>query len=99
MIRIAIAVAMPGRQEVIEVQLVEGATLADAIAHARADERFAGLDTGTMKAGIWSREAQMGTVLRDGDRVELYRALKADPKDARRTRARLKPSTRSRSGP
>ena len=35
----------------------------------------------------------------EGDRVELYRELKADPKDMRRRRARLKPSTRSRSGP
>jgi putative ubiquitin-RnfH superfamily antitoxin RatB of RatAB toxin-antitoxin module len=38
-------------------------------------------------------------VLREGDRVELYRELKADPKDARRARARVTPSTRSRNGP
>ncbi len=99
MIRVAVAVAFPGRQEVIELGLADGATLADAIAAARADERFAKLDTDGLKAGIWSREAAMESVLRDGDRVELYRELKADPKDARRRRARLKPSTRSRSAP
>lgn len=99
MIRVAVAVAFPGRQEVIALELPDGATVADAIVGARKDQRFATLDTGGMKAGIWSREADMATVLRDGDRVELYRALKADPKDARRRRARLKPSTRSRSGP
>jgi putative ubiquitin-RnfH superfamily antitoxin RatB of RatAB toxin-antitoxin module len=49
--------------------------------------------------GIWSRAASLETALREGDRVELYRDLKADPKDMRRRRARLKPSTRSRSGP
>ena len=99
MIRVAVAIALPGRQEVIELQVRDGATVADAIAQARLDERFASLATGTLQAGIWSRAASMATVLREGDRVELYRPLKADPKDARRQRARLKPSTRSRSGP
>lgn len=99
MIRVAVAVAFPGRQEVIELELPDGATVADAIVGARKDERLAKLDTGAMRAGIWSREADLAGVLRDGDRVELYRGLKADPKEARRRRARLKPSTRSRSGP
>ena len=62
-------------------------------------ERFAGLDVRALTVGLWSRVASEATVLREGDRVELYRGLKADPKDARRARARLKPSTRSRSGP
>jgi putative ubiquitin-RnfH superfamily antitoxin RatB of RatAB toxin-antitoxin module len=99
MIRVSVAVALPEFQEVIELALADGSTVADAIAAARVEERFARLGAEAMKVGIWSREAQMATVLRDGDRVELYRALRADPKDARRRRARLKPSTRSRSGP
>jgi putative ubiquitin-RnfH superfamily antitoxin RatB of RatAB toxin-antitoxin module len=99
MIRVTVVVALPDRQEVIELELPNGASVADAIAKARSGERFANVDLGAMKPGIWSREAGMAAVLRDGDRVELYRALKADPKDARRRRARLKPSTRSRSGP
>ncbi len=60
---------------------------------------MAGIDTAAFKVGIWSRPASLAAVLREGDRVELYRELKADPKDARRRRAGLKPSTRSRSGP
>jgi putative ubiquitin-RnfH superfamily antitoxin RatB of RatAB toxin-antitoxin module len=51
-----------------------------------------------MRAGIWSRAAKLATVLRDGDRVELYRPLNADPKDMRRSRAAVRPSSRSRSG-
>lgn len=98
--RVSVAVALPGRQEVIEVSLAAGATLADAIAAARLAERFPGLDLASMRTGIWSRAAPPATKLRDGDRVELYRALKADPKDMRRKRARAKPtSSRSRSGP
>ena len=99
MIRVALAIALAQRQVVIDLRMREGATLADAIAAARLEERFAGLDWSELRCGIWSRVVSRATVLRDGDRVELYRELKADPKDARRRRARLKPSPRSRSGP
>jgi putative ubiquitin-RnfH superfamily antitoxin RatB of RatAB toxin-antitoxin module len=97
--RVSVAVALPDRQEVFELDLAEGTTLAGAIAAANLGGRFPGLDVAALKAGIWSRVAGPDTVLRDGDRVELYRALKADPKDMRRARARLKSSPRSRSGP
>ena len=99
MMRVAVAIALVERQEVIELEMREGATVEEAIAAARRDPRLAGVDTAAFKIGIWSRPASLACVLREGDRVELYRELKADPKDMRRRRARLKPSTRSRSGP
>jgi uncharacterized protein len=99
-LRISVAVALPDRQEVIEVQVPEGATVREAMAAARIAERFPALLPGTVALGIWSRSCEMGTVLRDGDRVEVYRPLKADPKAMRRARARLKASsTRSRNEP
>jgi putative ubiquitin-RnfH superfamily antitoxin RatB of RatAB toxin-antitoxin module len=49
--------------------------------------REAGIDAGALDAGIWSRPAPRDRVLRDGDRVELYRPLRIDPKEARRRRA------------
>jgi putative ubiquitin-RnfH superfamily antitoxin RatB of RatAB toxin-antitoxin module len=99
MIRVSVAVALPGRQEVIEVELCVDATVQDAIVAAGLAERFPGLDAAKLKVGVWSRVARRSTVLRDGDRVELYRALVADPKEARRARARLRPSPRSRNAP
>jgi putative ubiquitin-RnfH superfamily antitoxin RatB of RatAB toxin-antitoxin module len=100
MTRVSVAVALPGRQEVIELDLAPGATVADAIAAARLAERFPGVDFASMRTGVWSRPAAPGTRLREGDRVELYRALKADPKDTRRNRAKARrPSSRSRTGP
>lgn len=96
--KVSVAIALPGRQEVIELELESGATLADAIAAARLEERFPGIDFGAMRTGVWSRAAKPSAVLRDGDRVELYRPLKADPKDMRRSRAAVRPSSRSRSG-
>jgi len=97
--RVSVAVALPGRQEVIELELPRGASVADAIAAARLAERFPGVDFSAMLPGVWSRAADARTRLRDGDRVELYRALKADPKQQRRNRARSRPASRSRSGP
>jgi putative ubiquitin-RnfH superfamily antitoxin RatB of RatAB toxin-antitoxin module len=97
--RVSIAVALPDRQEVFELDLAPGSTVADAIAAADLATRFPGLGIASLKAGIWSRVAALSTPLREGDRVELYRDLRADPKDMRRARARLKTSTRSRNGP
>lgn len=97
--RVCLAVALPGCQEVVEMDLPDGSTVADAIAAARLAERFPSLDAATLEAGIWGRGRERSAVLRDGDRVELYRALEADPKDARRARARLRTSTRARNAP
>ncbi len=97
--RVSLAVALPARQEVIDLELHEDATVADAIAAARLGERFPGVDFAAMRTGIWSRAASATARLRDGDRVELYRALRSDPKDMRRKRAKLRTSSRPRSGP
>lgn len=82
------AIALPGRQLVLDLALPEGSSVADAIAAARTDPRAAGIDFAGMQTGIWSRACDPGTALREGDRVELYRALQADPKQRRRARAR-----------
>jgi putative ubiquitin-RnfH superfamily antitoxin RatB of RatAB toxin-antitoxin module len=97
-LRITVAVALPGRQEVIAVDVAHGATVGDAIAAARVAERFPELAP-PWRLGVWSKPCEPTAKLRDGDRVEVYRPLAADPKEQRRARAALKPSTRSRSAP
>ena len=97
--RVSLAVAFAGVQEVIELDLARGATVADAIVAARLAERFPGVDFTSMVTGVWSKAVAPSTALREGDRVELYRPLEADPKDMRRSRAKVKPSSRSRNGP
>ncbi|MGZ5083970.1 MAG: RnfH family protein [Usitatibacter sp.] len=94
--RVLVAIADPARQEVVELEMPEGSTVQDAIRAAKVAQSPGARE---VRAGIWSRAVSLATPLREGDRVEVYRELKADPKDARRARARLKPSTRSRSGP
>lgn len=75
-----------------EVTLAEGSTLRDAL-QASAIEA-PGLDLGTCPVGIFGKKKTPDTVLREGDRVEIYRPLVADPKDARRRRMGKKAAER-----
>jgi hypothetical protein len=95
--RVLVVVALPQAQEVVELDLEEGATLAGAIAAARLAERHPGL--ALERAGVWGRRRDPGHVLREGDRVEILRPIRADAKAMRRERAGLRPATRSRSAP
>lgn len=80
-LRVEVVRALPGSQEVVSVELAPGATAGDAIKASGLEEPYAGL-------GRFGKRIEPGTVLRDGDRVELLRPLFADPKEARRQRAR-----------
>lgn len=85
--RVEVMHALPGVQHGIVLDLAEGATVADAIAAAGVDA--VGIDD--EHVGIWNRRVTLSTVLREADRVELYRPLVADPKRARRARAEDNP--------
>lgn len=97
--RVTLAVALPGRQEVVPLELAERASVADALEAAALGARFPGEDLAALEVGVWGVRVARDALLREGDRVEIYRALKADPKEMRRKRARPRTSTRSRSGP
>lgn len=94
----SVAIALAEGQHVVELELPDGSRVADALAAppVRALLERHGLQAEVV--GIWARRCAPDTLLREGDRVEVYRPLAADPKSMRRERARLKPSTRSRSG-
>ena len=96
-LRVSVALALPQRQEVVELELPPGSRVRDALGAAAARALLAGMDPAALDVGIWSRRCGLDAPLRDGDRVEIYRPLAADPKAMRRARARLRPSTRSRS--
>lgn len=89
--RVLVAIALRERQEVVELELPDGSRVEDALAAARITERVLELASGRQRTGIWGRACDIATILRDGDRVEVYRELKADPKAQRRARAGVKP--------
>ena len=85
--QIEVAYASPERQAVVAFDLDEGTNLEAALRVAACHEDFAGLGVETLPAGIYGVPAPRSQVLRQGDRVELYRPLALDPKEARRRRA------------
>lgn len=87
--RIAIQVvyALPDHQVAIALSAEAGTTAGEAIRLSRLPERYEEIDMTTARIGIHGRVVDHATVLSDGDRVEVYRPLKADPKQARRRRA------------
>lgn len=85
--RVEVVYALPLHQDCSEVELPSGATLAQAIEASGVLARHPQIDLATTKVGIWGRRAHCADLLRDGDRVEIYRPLRADPKEIRRQRA------------
>ena len=86
-IRVSVAYAERDRQTVVELCVAAGTTAAEAVARAELGTRHPGLPA-ELAIGIWGRLVGPATVLADGDRVELYRPLPADPKETRRRLAR-----------
>lgn len=85
---VEVVFARPERQLRRRVTLPAKSTAEDALAASGLAEEFRGAGSGRL--GIYGKEVAPSTVLRDGDRVELYRSLRADPKDLRRGRAAKK---------
>lgn len=85
--KVEVAYAEPADQFLISLELPEGSKAADAIAGSGVLERFPAIDLTRNKIGIFGKLCALERTLAEGDRVEIYRPLLIDPKDARRTRA------------
>jgi len=87
-IKIEVAYALPGEQVLMQNQVDTGTTIEQAIQLSGILDHFPEIDAGkTNKVGIFGKLAKLDKVLQDGDRVEIYRPLIADPKEVRRKRA------------
>ncbi|MFC1589249.1 RnfH family protein [Pseudomonadota bacterium] len=86
-INVEVAYAEPDRQLILPVNIDEGTTVGGAIVQSGILMKFPELDVEHSKVGIFGKMTKMTTVLQDGDRVEIYRPLIADPKEVRRKRA------------
>jgi uncharacterized protein len=86
-LQVEVVFALPEEQVLVALRVREGTTVEGAIAASGLYERFPGHDLKSFDTGIWGRIVARTQVLRSGDRVELYRPLRLDPRDARRERA------------
>jgi len=89
-ILVEVAYATLDHQVILPIQVQPGATLVEAIKMSGILEQFPEIDLDTNKFGIFSKISKADTVLREKDRVEIYRPLIADPKESRRKRAEKK---------
>jgi putative ubiquitin-RnfH superfamily antitoxin RatB of RatAB toxin-antitoxin module len=87
-----------GEVDEVVIDVPPGATLIDAIRASGMVQRHPGLDLSQSRLGIWGRVQAEDTALRERDRVEIYRPLQVDPKEARRLRYRKSARTKPPAG-
>ena len=86
-VRVSVVYSTPDRAFRHDLDLPAGATAGDAIERSAIVSEAGIPDENLRHIGIFGRPVDRQTILRDGDRVEIYRPLKIDPKEARRRRA------------
>ena len=87
MMRVEVAYALPDRQQLVTLALAPGSSVAQAIEQSGLLQQCADIDLAVNKVGIWNRVVKLDQQLVDGDRIEIYRPLIADPKEVRKQRA------------
>jgi putative ubiquitin-RnfH superfamily antitoxin RatB of RatAB toxin-antitoxin module len=86
-ILVEVAYARPDEQALLSLEVPEGTTVQQAIERSGVLQRFPEIDLAATKVGIFGKLAKLDAALREGDRVEIYRPLIADPKEVRKKRA------------
>lgn len=87
LLEVEVAYAQPDRQVILGVRVAAGTTLEEAVRRSGLLERFPEVDLAVNKVGIFGKASRLDAVVEAGDRVEVYRPLIADPKEARKQRA------------
>ena len=92
MIQIEVAYALPEKQLIIPLNVKKGTTMYDAVVQSGIAGKFEGLDIDAVPMGVFGKAERKPKerVLEEGERVELYRPLIADPKEVRKKRAAKK---------
>ena len=86
---VEVAYATPEKQLILKVDVPAGTTAAEAIRLSGIEEHFPEIEAGSNPIGIFGKKVKSGHILGEGDRVEIYRPLTADPKVVRRELAKL----------
>ncbi len=84
---VEVAYALPDKQSLVSLEVEKGTTLKEAIEASGILDSFEQIDLTKDRVGIFSKFSTLDTVLREKDRVEIYRPLIADPKQVRKERA------------
>lgn len=85
--QVEVVFAMADRQVLQALDIPPNSTVADVIAASDLAGQFPDVDLMALQAGIWGHPVERNHAVQDGDRVELYRPLEMDPREARRLKA------------
>lgn len=88
--KVEVAYATPRIQRIVELDVRDGCTAREAALQSQLDQHFDELELSAVPLGVFGKKTTDEQVLAEGDRVELYRPLQIDPKEARRARAEKK---------
>lgn len=97
-ISVEVVYALPQKQEVLSLKIRPGAVVSEAIARSGILRDFPEIDLASAKVGIYGKQVKLDAVLRDKDRIEIYRPLIADPKEIRKKRAAEGKETKKEAG-
>ncbi|ALU41496.1 MULTISPECIES: RnfH family protein [Pseudoalteromonas] len=87
MIQVEVVFALPDKATTLSVDVAEGTSVEQVVLQSGILERCPEIDPTNLSLGVWNRTVKLNHVVRAGDRIEVYRPLIADPKEARRRRA------------
>lgn len=90
MIEIEVAYALPRQQVLVKESVAEGTSIAEALAHSSIHQMIPHINIVDGQVGLFGKVVKMTQVLKAGDRIEIYRPLVNDPKEARRRKALAK---------
>ena len=88
-ISVELVFATPQKQLLLVLEVDHGETVADVISHAAIGEQFPDMQISELAVGVWGKKVSRDYVVRDGDRIEVYRPLQIDPREARRKLAEV----------
>ena len=87
MINVEVVFALPTTATCLSIEVPQGTTVEQAVIQSGIIQKCPEIDATSLTLGVWNRTVKANYELKDGDRIEIYRPLIADPKDARRKRA------------
>ena len=84
LLTVEVILALPDRQVLKVLSVQPGTTVAEAVQQADLQAQFPEIDIANAPLGIWSKQVPPEQLLKAGDRIEIYRPLPMDPREARR---------------
>jgi putative ubiquitin-RnfH superfamily antitoxin RatB of RatAB toxin-antitoxin module len=94
-VAIEVVFAVPEKQEVIQIEVPSGTLIRDAVSLSCIELLFPNDDLSMLSVGVWNEVKPQAYVVQSGDRVEVYRSLIHNAKDARRRRAETQASKKT----